>query len=92
MRMRRDEQDARPIWRVVDAYPDGRDAFCNLLFHFCYRTHVCAARGREYWARTGFELRYFRRGRPPLMGRQLIDEPIRKFRPNSIDASMKLVS
>jgi hypothetical protein len=62
------------------------------FFHFCYRTHVCAARGREYWARIGFELRYFRRGRPPLMGRQLIDEPICKFRPNSIDASLKLVS
>jgi hypothetical protein len=39
-----------------------------------------------------FELRYFRRGRPPLMGRQLIDEPIRKFRSNAIDASLKLVS
>jgi hypothetical protein len=47
MRMRRDEQDARPVWRVVDAYPDGHDAFCNLLFSFLLsHARMCCTRAR----------------------------------------------
>jgi hypothetical protein len=63
-----------------------------LLFHFGFLAHGRSVRRRKYWTRIGFELRDFRRGRPPLVGRQLIDEPIRELSPDSIDTRLMRVS